>query len=237
MFFDIGEWLEQAALLMSRRMVSSAYVSNARNWKQASKVMGGQRIYNALQSELTGKVGHRFNELVMGNAELIKSLPLDVAKQVVSTISREAIAGTRISDTTIRAELNYVARWKAQLIARTETSKASSALTRARAEDLDLNWYVWRTSSDQRVRLSHRKMADVLIGWTTPPSPEQLAGEKSNLGRYNAGDAPNCRCYAEPLLRFDQVSWPHRVYFGNRIYSMTLAQFQRIGNTHQPLAA
>ena len=192
-------------------------------------------IYNALQRELRGATGKRMRDLVALNAELIRSLPLKVSKEVTAKVSKLTLAGERPE--TIAANLGkltaHIARWHVQLIARTETSKAMMALTQARAEDLGINYYVWRSSEDSRVRISHRFMAQrggVLVSWADPPSPELLVGEKSTLGHYNAGDCPNCRCYSEPLLRIDQVKWPHRVYASGQVNMMTLANFRRVAN-------
>ena len=121
-----------------------------------------------------------------------------------------------------------MARSHVQLIARTEVSKASTALTRARAEELNLPAYIWRTSKDARVRPSHRQMDGVICFWDDPPAPEALAGIKSTLGNYNCGDAPNDRCYPEPMLRFDQVTWVHKVCRGGRIQMMTRAAFSSL---------
>ena len=90
------------------------------------------------------------------------------------------------------------------LIARTQVSKSSTALTRARSEELNLPWYIWRGSLDQRERLSRPKMEDILFDSTLLPR-EMLVGLKSQ-GHYNAGDIYNCRCM-QTLVRFDQVSW------------------------------
>ena len=53
-------------------------------------------------------------------------------------------------------------RASARLIARTEVSKTTTALTKARCNNLDIHWYVWRTAEDgNRVRKSHRIMNGV----------------------------------------------------------------------------
>ena len=122
-----------------------------------------------------------------------------------------------------------ISKSRISLIARTESSKASTALTEARAESLNLPWYVWRTSKDARVRSSHRHMDGVLIAWAEAPSPEALKGLKS-YGTYQAGNTFNCRCYPEPLIYLDQVSWPHKVYHNGTIREMTRSAFKKINS-------
>jgi hypothetical protein len=68
-------------------------------------------------------------------------------------------------------------------------------------------------------------MQGVLIRWSDPPAPEQLKGIKSTLGHYHAGDAPNDRCYAAPLIDVDRINWPHKVYVNSQIIMMTRSRF------------
>jgi hypothetical protein len=45
--------------------------------------------------------------------------------------------------------------------------------------------------------------------------------------------AQNCRCAPAPLLRYDQVQWPHKVFVHNRIQYISLAAFRRIGDQRE----
>lgn len=159
-------------------------------------------IYEALRKELQGPIGGAVNYQIQRNAELIKSLPLDIAKQVNEHILTEAMKGTRSVNIAeqIKVFFPHESEAKANLIARTETSKTATALTQARCESVGVQWYIWRTSEDSRVRSSHKIMDGVLVNWNDPPSPEQLSGVGKPYGRYHAGDTFNCRCYAEPIM-------------------------------------
>lgn len=216
---------------IASRMVQSVNVVNARSWREASaRSQRSRMLYNRLQKEMQGSTGQRVRILTHENAQLIRSIPLDVAQQLNHEILRAQQQGSRPETIAKMMANRYpeLTTSKINVIARTETSKASTALTQARAEDLDLDWFEWHTSEDQRVRLSHKKMDKVLVNWKDLPSPERLAGEKSTLGQYAPGAAPNCRCYPAPLLSVDDVSWPHRVYSGGAITRMTRAQFMRL---------
>ncbi len=223
---------EQAAL----KMVLLIDAANERTWREAAqKALRGRFVYRALHRELGGRVGGRVREIVDANAKLIRSIPRTLASRVSHQIAQAQQRGTRAKtmEAQIRKQIPGMTAARIRLIARTETSKASTALTQARAERLRLSWYVWRSSHDQRVRPSHSFMAKsggVLVPWGSPPQPEELVGEKSTLGAYHAGSAPNCRCYAEPLMRFEQIEFPHRVYYNGRVQSMTLARFREIAS-------
>ncbi len=222
----IEAWARQAA----ERMVTGQLAANARSWREAaSEGMRGRLIYRALRRELSGPIGARVEELVESNARLIRSLPNEVAALVAARAAERYAGGGRSLEFSRDKLMARVSRVRARLIARTEVSKASTALTQARAEDLELLWYVWRTSEDSRVRASHRKMDNVLFRWNDPPSPESLIGARS-YGHYAPGNIFNCRCYPEPLLSLGQIAWPHRCYINGIIRYLTLAQFRRLNH-------
>ena len=210
-------------------------VEDAKNWREAArKSSRGKEIKEALEKEIEGNLKERMDELFEYNANLIETLPLEISKQVINHINSKAIKGDRAEDIAKEIKVYFPKRTKAsaELIARTETSKYSSALTQARAEDLDLWWYVWRTSEDGAVRSSHKFMNGVLIHYKHPAQPENL-DPKTKVKKvplpYHAGNIYNCRCYQEPLTDYDDISFPHKVYNWKtgKVETMTLAQFKK----------
>ncbi len=214
----------------SKKMVTSLFSDAGRTWREAARENSkGRSIYEALRKELKGPIGGAINEQIQRNAELIKSIPLDFAKEITDYVAKESFGGRRAEDIAkdLQNEFYITSENKAKLIARTEVSKTSTALTKARCENLRVNWYIWRTSEDQRVRSSHSHMEDVLICWNNPPSPERLI-DKRFVGYYHAGNIYNCRCYPEPVVSLDFISWPHKVYYNGKIKNMTRKQFEEI---------
>lgn len=214
-----------------RRMVTPIAVQNMRTWRMAAKkATKNPSLYRMLMSEINQGLKSDIEIQIEENASLIKTLPTDVAKKVTKDISDMALKGMRASEIAkvIREQTDKHSRASAKLIARTEVSKTTTALTKARCDNLDLHWYVWRTMEDgDRVRKSHRIMEGVLVNWNEPPSPEALAGEKS-VGNYHAGNIWNCRCYPEPLIEIDDISWPHKVYTNGKIQIMGKMQFEQM---------
>ena len=213
------------------KIVTHLFTDAGRTWRQAArKNSQGRMVYAALQKELQGPLGGAIRHQIERNAAIIKSLPFDVAKQVNEHILTQSMQGTRASDIAeqIKSYFPEATKAKANLIARTETSKTSTALTQARSQLIGIDWYVWRTSEDSRVRDSHKLMDIVLVKWSDPPSPEQLDGEKHTFGHYHAGNIFNCRCYPEPAIDLDLVSWPAKVYRNGSIQRMTRKQFEAI---------
>ena len=214
-----------------KRMVLPLDVGNQRTWREAAKkATKGKFLYRLLMDELKQGTGNIIQQQVIENASLIRTLPSDVAEKVVQDVSENALKGARAEsiEKIIRDKTDQHARASARLIARTETAKTQSALTKARCEQLGLRWYVWRTALDgNRVRLSHRIMEGVLVNWNNPPSPEELVGEKS-VGHYHAGNIWNCRCYSEPVLEIDDIRFPARVYYNGQIVMMNKSEFEKI---------
>ena len=214
-----------------KRMVLPLDVGNQRTWREAAKkATKGKFLYRLLMDELKQGTGNIIQQQVIENASLIRTLPSDVAEKVVQDVSENALKGARAEsiEKIIRDKTDQHARASARLIARTETAKTQSALTKARCEQLGLRWYIWRTALDgNRVRLSHRIMEGVLVNWNNPPSPEELVGEKS-VGHYHAGNIWNCRCYSEPVLEIDDIRFPVRVYYNGQIIMMNKSEFEKI---------
>jgi SPP1 gp7 family putative phage head morphogenesis protein len=220
--------LEDAAKIIAKKFLFNLLRNNKSKWLEASRgTKRARQIYIALQREMHGPVGMMVDALIDRNAFFITTAPLDISRVLTRKIMREQQKGRRANEIAndIQEMLPGVAKNRVNLIARTETSKASTALTRAQSYELGLEWYIWRTSKDSRVRSSHAHMEDVLIKWADPPSPELLV-RQPNMGRYNAGEIFNCRCYAEPVIDLDDIKWPHKVYTNGRIVTMSRATFQ-----------
>lgn len=216
---------------LAMKMVTNVFNDSGKSWREAARNSSSSAdIYKAIMEEIKNpKIRLAFIEQINNNAKLISTLPAEIADFCTTYIQEESMGGKRASD--IAKELMTLVPNKSKarigVIARTETSKASTALTMARAESLGLNWYIWRTSQDARVRKSHDHMEDVLINWKNPPSPERLVGQKS-VGNYHAGNIYNCRCYPEPVVDIEFIRFPHKVYYNNQIVRMTKQEFLRI---------
>lgn len=231
-FSSITQFFQDSAIAIASRMATQLKVENARSWREAARQGSrGREIYEALQIELQGKVGTRMLEIVDENARLISSIPADIRAIVNREISAKETEGLRPETIArwLRVRVPELTRNKAALIARTETSKSATSLTRARSEDLGIPAYLWATSEDQRVRPSHRLMDYVIVFWDDPPNPEVLAHEKNvKHGPYNAGQIYNCRCDSYPILNVTDLSWPHKVYRHGQIVRMRLVDFRKL---------
>ena len=79
---------------------------------------------------------------------------------------------------------------KARIIARDQTHKLNSLLTRLRNEQLGVDAYIWRTMRDDRVRKAHADREGKVFRWQDPP-PDG-----------HPGYPINCRCHSEAVLHY-----------------------------------
>lgn len=219
-----------ASELLAKRMVFEVSKKNYRTWREAAaRTTHSRQLHAYLQAEMAGPTGARVHQLVRENAKLISSVSIEAAE----VLTREVIAaqhnGARPGTVSkmMKKRFPELLRNRTNLISRTETAKASTALTQARCERLAIDWYQWETSEDQRTRKSHKAMHGVIVPWSSAPSPELLVGEKSQ-GHYNAGEIYNCRCLIIPILTLDDITFPARVYWSGKVTTMTKQQFRKI---------
>ena len=130
---------------------------------------------------------------------LIQSIPTKAAERVHKLVLENFEQQGRASE--IAEEIKRsgkVASSRATLIARTEVARTSSLLTQSRAEHVGSEGYIWRTVHDSDVRPSHKKMDGKFVKWNSPPTLDGMTG--------HAGQLPNCRCFAEPVIPEELLS-------------------------------
>lgn len=158
-------------------------------WRLHSLHMS-QALRKEIQEAPTGDV---FKRLLEENVKLIKSIPEKAAERVVGLVQESMMKSDRAEDIAKKImNTEHVTHSRAMLIARTETSKASLALTQARAEHVGSEGYIWRTSGDMIVRESHKRMNGRFVNWNEPPTLDGMTG--------HAGGLPNCRCWTDVVI-------------------------------------
>ena len=201
---------------------------NKKKWDKLSAKMSQE-----LKKELSKAPAKTWMQKYMDdNVGLIKSIPIDAAKRVHKLIKENQYVGLRSTDLIDEImRIGSISENKAKMIARTETSRYSTALTEMRATSIGADWYVWKAVGDFRTRSSHKHMNRVLVNWNDPPSPEKLTGEKA-YGEYHAGETFNCRCYPEVVLDLDDVNFPAKVYWKGKIQTMKKDEFSKLVTRH-----
>lgn len=141
-------------------------------------------------------VGMVMQKLIAEQTSLITSLPLNAAQRVQDLATRAVIEGGRADEISgLIMAIGGTTKARANTIARTEVSKASTMFTRARAEALGSEGYIWRSSEDSDVRHEHDELNGQYIPWDKPPIADKRTGTRAH-----AGCIWNCRCYPEPVI-------------------------------------
>ena len=162
------------------------------------------KLNNALKKTINSKnIYEPLLEKFRYNVSLIKDVPVDI----VNSLRNKYAQGVSFRGSDIEPYLEERLGKRAKLIIRTESAKLNSALTEMRAKNLGLVAFVWSTSEDSRVRLSHKMMDGVLVFYSTRLSLDKMIGF--------AGEFPNCRCIGIPVVTLEDLKFPIKVAIGN----------------------
>jgi hypothetical protein len=189
----------------------------------------GKIIYDELKKEIDASLYEYIYNKVVTDKVIHKFFPEGMPKQTVFHIISEHFKGRRPENinTDICNIFLDISNKNLEGITRTICNISSSTLEMFRHKKSGIHWYVWRTCMDIKVRPSHAYLEDVLVNYDDPPFSETLLNEEA-IDKYNAGERYTCRCYAEALIKLDFISWPHKVFYQNRIQTMTKEQFESI---------
>ena len=126
----------QAARQLAGRMVAEVSQQNAKTWRAAAmKSTRAREIYRALQAEIdSGNLGAVLERLADRNAELISSVPAEIAERITKRAAELHQKGSRPAEIErdMRRWAPELAKSRVRCIARTELSRAETDLTRER---------------------------------------------------------------------------------------------------------
>ncbi len=124
------------------------------------------------------------------NAQLINSLPDQELERVSSIVERGLQEGKPYKEVAKEIKNSFgITDRRAKLIARDQTKKLNSSLTKLRQQELGVEEYIWQTVQDERVRPNHKANNGKKFRWDDPP---KTTG--------HPGNDINCRCIARPVL-------------------------------------
>lgn len=124
------------------------------------------------------------------NAQLITSIPVQELERVAGVVERGLQEGSRFEVIAEDIQKSFgITRRRAKNIARDQTAKLNSSLTKLRQQELGVEEYEWQTAGDERVRPTHRANAGKTFRWDDPPAKTG-----------HPGTDVNCRCVAVPVL-------------------------------------
>jgi SPP1 gp7 family putative phage head morphogenesis protein len=158
-------------------------------------MQAAKRIGSGIAQEIaTAPTGEALRVAMAEQVRLITSLPLEAGQRVHKLAIEGLSTGRRASEVAkdILAT-GEVTKSRANLIARTETGRASAEFSKARAQSVGSTHFIWHTAGDRDVRPSHAKLNGQVFRWDQPP--------ECDPGHHALpGAIFNCRCYPEPVL-------------------------------------
>jgi len=142
---------------------------------------------------------------VVNNVNLITSIKTDFIKEIGDVIRGSVYEGKRHTDMIglIKERVIEGGEARARLIARDQTAKLNSELTRKRHESIGINLYIWRTGGDERVRTSHALLNRMLCKYddSTVYSDDDGRTWKDrteDMVHLHPGEDYQCRCIQIP---------------------------------------
>jgi hypothetical protein len=154
----------------------------------------------------------------LNNYDLIKSLTNEGIKRVNTIVSNGVQMGQSTSDIMkeIRKSNKNITKARSALIARDQIGKLNGMLSKRRMQEAGLNWYIWQTVLDERVRgnpsgkypkavPSHYIMEGKLCKWgdNTVYSDDDGKTWKNRTGKMPIaipGQEIQCRCTQLPYM-------------------------------------
>lgn len=189
--------IEPWARRQAEKMLEKVSRANKRDFKNQSEKMG--RLLK--EGVGLGDSADVAMALLHSQVGLIQSIPLEAGIRAQEIAAKNFLEGKRaIPDPSVIKQLESemgmsteVATNRAKLIARTETARANASFVQARAEAVESEGYIWRTTMDGAERDSHAKMNGKYVAYDKPPTLKD-----GTVG--HAGTFPNCRCWQDPVL-------------------------------------
>lgn len=211
----------------------------ATRWVQGVNLYNRTEMMKILRQSLGIDIGAIVDEamkndlevLIMENASYIKSIPDyligNVAKRVMQSFKGEPMPENRTLRQQIKEEFK-VSDQRAKVLARDQTAKMNTSLTKVRQEKLGIDWYVWKTVEDERVvgrpgglypkgtklHRNHWIMQDKVCKWDDPTVYSDDGGETwkkrtENMPQNAPGQDIQCRCRAAPYINIEKlkVKW------------------------------
>lgn len=165
--------------------------------KSLKEVSGGVTLKTDVVS---GAVADVIKASIKQNVALIKSIPSKYFLEIEGAVMRSVQSGRGMADLQPELEKRYdITKKRAALIARDQTSKATTAINRARMQGLGVKKFKWlHSQGGKEPRPLHK---DVLNGniysLDDPPVIDERTGEKGLPGQLI-----NCRCRMVPVIEF-----------------------------------
>lgn len=159
----------------------------------------------ALKTDVvSGMVADVTRASIKQNVALIKSIPAKYFLEIEGEVMRSIQSGRGMADLQPALESRYgISKRRAALIARDQTSKATTAINRARMQGLGVKKFKWlHSGGGKEPRPLHKDTLNgKVFSMDDPPVIDERTGEKGFPGQLI-----NCRCRMVPVIEFKAES-------------------------------
>lgn len=161
------------------------------------EVSGGVTLKTDVTS---GVVADVVRASIKQNVALIKSIPANYFLEIEGEVMRSIQSGRGMADLQPFLENRHgVSKRRAALIARDQTSKATTAINRARMQGLGVKKFKWlHSAGGKEPRPLHlNTLNGKIFSFDDPPVIDERTGERGLPGQLI-----NCRCRMVPVIEF-----------------------------------
>lgn len=165
--------------------------------KSLKEVSGGVTLKTDV---ISGAVADVVTASIKQNVALIKSIPATYFEKIEGEVMRSIQTGRGMADLQPAIEnLGVVTKKRAALIARDQTSKATTAINRARMQGLGIKKFKWlHSAGGKEPRPLHLNVLNGNVySLDNPPVIDDRTGERGLPGQLI-----NCRCRMVPVIEF-----------------------------------
>jgi SPP1 gp7 family putative phage head morphogenesis protein len=150
-------------------------------------------------SVITGRVQEVAKATVTENVGLIKSIPQQYFGKIQGEVMRSITSGNGVQDVLKAVQATgQVTQKRAELIARDQSSKATTAVNAARMQALKIRKFEWlHSGGGKEPRKLHQQLSGQVFRLDDPPIIDERTGERGLPGQLI-----NCRCRMGPVIDF-----------------------------------
>lgn len=185
------------ALSLSRTMQEGVNRASAGQLRQSLKeVSGGLSLKTDV---IKGPIEESMKAGIKDGVSLIKSLPSKYFDDIEGAVFRSIQSGRGMADLVPTLErMGGISKRRAALIARDQTSKATTALNKARMKSMGVKQFEWlHSGGGKEPRKLHLAFNGRIFSLDDPPVIDERTGERGYPGQLI-----NCRCRMVPVLTF-----------------------------------
>lgn len=191
-------------------MFAAASYPVAEQMVEAANKASSSSVHSSLQtltggfslptSALSPDMKQVLSASVTENVGLIKSISEQYLSGVQGAVMRSITTGRGMQDLVpYLAKHERITLRRARMVARDQSRKAYSALSRERMKRLGVKKFRWlHTGGSNEPRKLHQEMNGKIFSFDDPPEIDENTGQRGL-----PGDAINCRCRMQPVIDFE----------------------------------